>query len=94
MKSIIQNKKECYFCKETYNLHEHHIMHGSNNRKLSEKYGLKIWLCPAHHNMSNQSVHYNKALDLMVKRLAQKKFMEKYKNLDFKKIFYKNYIWE
>jgi hypothetical protein len=51
MKSIIQlNKNYCYICREQTGyiverrgLEEHHIF-GGPNRKLSEKYGLKVYL--------------------------------------------------
>lgn len=32
-----------------YNLEEHHIFEGTANRNLSEKYGLKVYLCQKHH---------------------------------------------
>ena len=59
MKSIMQDKtsKQCYLCAKLDKdytpkniLEEHHIFEGSANRKLSEKYGLKVYLCQAHHN--------------------------------------------
>lgn len=92
MKSIIQSEKECFVCKTTYGLHEHHIFEGTGRRKQSEKYGMKIWLCGRHHNLSNEGVHFNKELDLRIKRIAQKKFEETYKDLDFIKIFGRNFI--
>ena len=92
MKGIIQKEKECFVCKETYGLHEHHIFFGTSIRKQSEKYGMKVWLCGRHHNLSNEGVHFNKELDLRIKQIAQKKFEETYKDLDFIKIFGKNYL--
>lgn len=91
MKSIIQENKECFVCKTTYNLHEHHIFYGTANRKQSEKYGMKVWLCGRHHNLSNEGVHFNRELDLQIKRMAQKKFEETYKDLDFIRIFGRSY---
>lgn len=91
MKSIIQDEKECFVCKITYGLHEHHCFEGTGRRKQSEQYGLKIWLCGRHHNLSNEGVYFNKELDLQIKRIAQKKFEETYKDLDFIKIFGRNY---
>ena len=44
MNSIIQDKKRCILCGREDGLEEHHIFQGSN-RKLSEKYGIKAWLC-------------------------------------------------
>lgn len=92
MKSIIQSKKECFICRTNYgvetinNLHEHHIF----ERKQSEKYGLKIWLCHRHH-ISNPrySIRYQKQLDLELKQLAQKKFEEIHSRKKFIKHFIK-----
>ena len=93
MKSIIQNNKECYITGCTTGLHEHHIFEGNGRRKLSEQYGLKIWLIPELHNMSNNGVHYNKELDLLIKRVGQKAFEEKYGTReDFIRIFGRNYL--
>lgn len=77
-KSIIQDTKECYITGTPYNLHEHHIIYGNGLRKLSEKYGLKVWLRADWHNMADYGVHFNKALDLELKQMAQRKAMEHY----------------
>lgn len=93
-KSIIQSEKECYITGSSYNLHEHHIIYGNGLRKLSEKYGLKVWLRADWHNMSDYGVHFNKALDLKLKQMAQKKAMKYYgwSVEDFIEIFGKSYI--
>lgn len=92
MKSIIQNNKECWVCGTTNDIHEHHIIYGTANRRLSEKYGLKVWLCGKHHNLSNEGVHFNRELDLRLKQLAQKRFEEEYPNEDFLKVFGRNFL--
>lgn len=71
MKSIIQSEKECYITKSTTNLHKHHIFEGTANRKLSERDGMWIWLRADWHNMSDYGVHFDKELDLVLKRTAQ-----------------------
>lgn len=91
MKSILQDEKMCYVCGTTYNIHEHHIIYGSN-RKNSEKYGLKCYLCGKHHNLSNEGVHFNKELDLKLKQMAQKKFEETHSHEEFMRIFGRNYL--
>lgn len=91
-KSIISEKKECIVCGTTLNLHRHHIFFGSGKRALSEKYGCWCYLCAVHHNLSNAGVHFNKALDNSLKQMCQTKFNEKYPNLEFIKIFHKNYL--
>ena len=53
-KSIMHRKEDrtCYLCmllRDDYNaredLQEHHAMPGTANRRLSERYGLKVYLC-------------------------------------------------
>ena len=96
MKSIIQHEKQCLKC-GSYQVEEHHCIYGTANRKLSEKYGLKVFLCNRHHTASfyrdkSQAVHFNKKFDLEVKKLAQKSFEYHYPDLDFRSIFGKSYI--
>lgn len=43
MKSILQTEKRSYLSGDTRWLEKHHIFGGAN-RKLSEKYGLWVWL--------------------------------------------------
>lgn len=78
MESIICNKRECFICGTTRNINDHHIFAGTSNRKKSEQYGLKVYLCGYHHNLSDEGVHFNRELDLKLKRLAQQKFEETY----------------
>lgn len=94
MKSIIQTgEKVCYVCGTTRNIHDHHIFFGNPNRMLSEKYGLKVFLCAYHHNMSGEGVHFNKDLDTYLKRLGQMRFEEVHGNReDFMAIFGRNYL--
>jgi hypothetical protein len=95
MKSIIQSEKKCYLTGRTDNLHEHHVFFGKN-RKLSEKYGLKIWLVGELHNLGDYGVHgkYGHDLDQKIKREVQIKAMEYYgwSVEDFIGIFGRNYI--
>ena len=90
MKSIIQEDKECYFCGTELDLHSHHIFPAAN-RKNSEKYGLKVWLCGKHHNLSNDSVHFNSIYMSLLKRIGQLYFEKTYDE-DFKSIFRRNYL--
>ena len=90
--SIMQAAKECYLTKRTDNLHKHHIYEGSGRRKLSEKYGCWVWLTGERHNQSNYSVHFNKPLDLRLKRECHQKFEETHNREDFIKIFGRSYL--
>ena len=75
-------------------MHLHHVFEGTGRRSISDRYGLTVWLCAKHHNMSDEGVHFNRELDLALKEAAQKKAMEYYKLTveDFIKIMGKNYL--
>lgn len=94
-KSILQDKKECFKCKGINNLELHHIFFGSANRKLSEREGLKVYLCVEHHR-GNYGVHgrYGKDLNIYLKRIAQKRWQEYYHKTkeDFIKEYGKSYL--
>lgn len=94
MKSVFQNKKECFICKSTRKLNDHHIFPGSR-RKISERLGLKVWLCTNHHTVLNESVHQNPnhGLDLRLKQMAQTYFEEHIGDRDeFREIFGKSWL--
>ena len=92
MESIMNNHKACYVC-GCHGVHKHHIFYGTANRKLSEKYGCWIWLCPVHHNMSNMGIHFDHQFDLQVKRECQERWEEKYGDRkQFIKVFGKSYL--
>lgn len=87
----LQDCKECFVTGRTDGLQRHHIF-GAANRKLSEKYGLCVWLRPEWHNASNYAVHFNRAFDLRLKRYAQREFEAIYDRETFIKLFGKNYL--
>lgn len=92
MKTVLQKEKKCYVCGTTYNLHDHHIFF-SSNRKNAEKRGLKVWLCGMHHNLSNEGVHFNRELDLHLKKMAQEYYEEHCGNrAEFIREFSKSYL--
>lgn len=92
MDSIIQNHKECLIC-GSWNIEDHHIFFGQANRKLSEKYGLKVWLCPTHHR-GTIGVHGRDGhkLDMQLKELGQKAFEWEHTRDEFIKTFGRNYL--
>lgn len=99
MKSIMHKKDgSCYLCMLLNNdysdkpdLEEHHALFGSRH-ELAEKFGLKVYLCKKHHTAGGiEAVHFNPLLSSMLKDKAQRRFEEVYPNLDFMKIFGKNY---
>ncbi len=94
MKSILQDKRECLICKSQNELHLHHVFFGTGKRKISDKEGLTVFLCPYHHNASNHGVHLNNTLDLKVKRWAEQKWLEHNNKTveDFIQLMGKNYL--
>ena len=84
-------EKKCYITGATEGLHKHHIF-GAANRKLSEQYGLYVYLIPEYHNMSDKGVHFNKEFDLQLKREGQRKFEETHSREDFLRLFGRNYL--
>lgn len=101
MKSIMHDKRDrtCYLCMKLYDddsikavLQEHHIFGGTANRKLSEKYGLKVYLCLAHHLTGPEAVHKDAKVAILLKQEGQRTFERIFSNLDFMKIFGKNYL--
>ena len=78
-KSIIQKEKtECYICGKNahadyFGLDEHHVFFGPN-RKASEKYGLKVYLCHSscHLNGVHQDAKLCRALQRKVQKIAMK----------------------
>lgn len=93
MDSILSNKKECYLCKNTLNLHRHHIFYGTSNRRKSEEQGCWVYLCARHHNMSDEGVHFDRDFDNGLKRVCQERWEElNGDRADFIKTFGRNYI--
>lgn len=103
-RSILQAEKECYLCRMAAEeagyfgelshagLHRHHVIFGRGNRKKSERYGLWVWLCVAHHEYGPEAVHTNARIRRQLSRIAQEAFVEKYPNLDFLQEFEISYL--
>ena len=101
MRSIIHRREDrtCYLCmilhgdyREHLVLHEHHMIYGNGRRRLSERYGLKVYLCPEHHLYGPEAVHRNNEVRRYLDAEAQKAFEKAYPNLVFKDIFGKNMV--
>lgn len=83
--------RKCYFCGRTDWIEQHHIFGGAL-RKKSERYGFVIDLCHWCHNEPPDGVHFNRKNDLILKRVAQRKFEETHTRDEFIKEFRKNYL--
>lgn len=92
MKSILQDEKVCYITGRGDNIEEHHVF-GGQNRKLSEKYGLKIYLTREMHR-GKDGIHQNRELADNIKAEVQEKAMEHYgwSEDDFRFLFGKSYL--
>ena len=104
MKSLMHEKDgTCYLCMKLEGnyfpqrgLHEHHVMFGGfgSGRKLSEKYGLKVYLCIRHHLADGgpDAVHRSRASRELLCKEAQRCFEKNYPNLSFREIFGKDWL--
>ena len=88
--------RRCFICQRNRHaggLERHHIFGGAN-RKLSEKYGLVVYLCHYCHNEPPYGVHHNKKTAEMLHRYGQKKAMKEqgWQLETFIEVFGKNYL--
>lgn len=90
-KSILQQGERCYLCGRTTGLFTHHVLGGSANRKLSEKYGLTVRLCLDCHT-GTDGAQYNREKGDSLKRLAQIAFEARHSHEEWMEIFRKNYL--
>lgn len=97
--SIMQSGREsCYLCgrnraADPCGLEEHHVF-GGYNRKLSEKYGLKVYLCGCRcHKDGKEAVHKNRQVDLSIKAAGQMAFESTHGTREeFLHLFGKSYL--
>lgn len=92
-KSIMQTEKKCYLCPKTTGLEKHHVMSGTANRKLSEKYGLWVWLCHDCHTGS-QGAQYDPVKNYHLREDAQIAFEAIYGHEMWFKTFLRNYVFD
>lgn len=95
MKTIMDTQKgTCYVCGRSCTTQEHHIFYGTANRNLSEKYGLKVYLCLNHHTATREAVHNgNRKLDIWLRQKGQKMFERRHGTREeFVEAFGKNWL--
>lgn len=91
-KSILQQgDPRCFICGRVTGLECHHVMSGTANRKLSDQYGLTVWLCQPHHT-GPDGVHQNRERGNSLKRLAQIAFEARHSHDEWMQVFRKNYL--
>lgn len=93
MKSVIRGNEKgvCYLCGRSGPTEEHHIF-GGPNRKLSERYGLKVYLCIPCHRTGKQSVHSDRETMMHLKQAGQAAFEKMHTRQEFMELFGKNYL--
>jgi hemerythrin superfamily protein len=69
--------KICAICAKPF-VEYHHCVHGTANRKLADREGLIVPLCPEHHNSSKMSVHQNKEMKTLMHQFAQASWEREY----------------
>ncbi len=77
---------------------EHHIFYGPN-REVSEREGLKVYLCHSHHQYAYDSnleaVHGNpktRCTDLLLKQMAQRAYERKHTREQFMELIGRSYL--
>ena len=86
-KSILTDDlTRCYLCGKPKN-HLHEVFFGKN-RVNSMKYACVVPLCASCHS----KVHSNIQIDLELKKVCQRAFIEVYEDVDFLSIFHRNYL--
>lgn len=94
-----EDYKICFLCSRNGNgdrLERHHIFGGSR-RKLSDKYGLTVWLCGSRcHREGKYSVHQNAMTMEYLHKYGQRKAMKEqnWTIQQFREVFGANYIQE
>lgn len=69
-----KGEPRCLICGTTLDLHVHHIYPGSGRREVSDREGCWCYLCARHHNMSDAGVHFNRRLDMELRRDCQRRW--------------------
>lgn len=91
MNSIIQADREhCYFCGKAAT-ETHHVFAGVANRRISETYGLTVYLCHDCHT-GTEGAQYNKERNLQLKQDAQRAYQRYYSKQSWMMLIRKNYL--
>lgn len=77
-KSLMSDESDpkCFVCGSPYVV-VHHCLPGNGRRPVSDREGAWVYLCPYHHNASNDGVHFNKRLDMEIRRTCQSRWEER-----------------
>ena len=89
------SKGICFGCGCWFdNLEEHHLYPGAR-RDNSERYGMKVRLCPWCHRLGRNAVHQCRETRIRLQKLGEKKFLREHPELGvegFIALFDRNYL--
>lgn len=88
---MAKDMRRCHLCGSPYNIEYHHVF-GGPNRKKSTEYGLIVPLCHSCHNEPPHGVHFDRARMDALRAEGQKAFEREYPDLDFVRIFHRNWL--
>ncbi|MBR5202901.1 MAG: hypothetical protein IKW45_06520 [Clostridia bacterium] len=93
MEKCIMPQSDLYKTERFYGSHRHEVFFNSNRQKSIED-GLVVFLTPQQHNLSKESVHYNREFDLKLKKIAEQAWLDYYGKTieDFIKRYGRNYL--
>ena len=91
MTSILQRNKVCYLCGRMTGLERHHIFGGVANRRISEQYGLWVWLCHECHT-GTDGAQYDPEKNRHLKQIAQMAYEQTHSRDEWMKLIRRNYI--
>ena len=99
-KESILHKKDgtCYLCRRLHNdfrrhrvLHKHHVYIGPN-RAISEAEGFTVYLCPVHHEFSEEAVHGNIEHLRLIQCDCQREYEKIHTRQQFMELIGRNYL--
>ena len=91
MKSIVQDFPGCYLCGRQTGLEKHHIFAGVANRKISERIGAWVMLCPQCHR-GTDGAQYNALVNKRLKMDAQTAYERTHSREEWMRLIGKNYL--
>lgn len=90
--SILKTKSGvCYICKRQTDTALHHIYFGPN-RKISDRNGFIVFLCPDCHQYGAHAVHKCRETDLKLKAICQRVYEKTHSRDDFMRLIGRNYL--
>ena len=87
-------ERACWFCGTIRNITEHHLVHGTSNRRNSERLGLVIDLCAdCHMGRNKHSAHNSSEWNRKYKQMAQRAYEGRgHTRKEFVDVFGKSYL--